>query len=131
TRGKVAVKEVYADSEIPVLSGVPGAEELTVNASGRWTDYDSYGDDSTYKLVLLYTPVNLVSLRASYGTSYRAPALFEQFLGATTGFASSAGDPCNDYGSLPDASPVRANCASEGLPQNFTQNSSITVAQRG
>ena len=131
TRGSDSVKEAYAEIEVPLLSAVTGAEELTMNVSGRWTDYDSYGDDTTYKLGLLWTPINSISLRASYGTSYRAPALFEQYLGATTGFTSSSGDPCNDYGSLPDASPVRANCAAEGLPENFQQNSSITVATRG
>ena len=131
TRGKDAVKEVYAEIEVPLLMGVKGAEELSLNASGRWTDYDSYGDDTTYKLGLLYTPVNWVSLRASYGTSYRAPALFEQFLGATTGFTASSGDPCNDWGSRPAGDPRSANCASEGLPGDFQQTSSIQVAQRG
>src|SRR5690606_41556967 len=38
------------------------------------------------------------TLFRSKGTSFRAPALFEQFQGATSGFLPSAGDPCNDYG---------------------------------
>lgn len=131
TRGKDSVMEAFAEVELPLLSGLPGAHELTLNLSGRYTDYDSYGDDTTYKMGLLYSPTEWLSLRASRGTSFRAPALFEQFLGATTGFASSSGDPCNDYGELPDASPVRANCASEGLPLDFNQNNSIEVATLG
>ncbi|WP_373401913.1 TonB-dependent receptor domain-containing protein, partial [Klebsiella pneumoniae] len=84
--------------ELPLLSGVTAAEELTVNLSGRYTDYKSYGSDETYKIGALWTPVKWLSFRASYGTSYRAPALFEQFLGGTTGFLSSSADPCNEYG---------------------------------
>jgi outer membrane receptor protein involved in Fe transport len=126
TRGSDNVWELYGEVEVPLLRGVPGAEELTVNASGRYTDYKSYGSDDTYKIGLLYTPVKAVSFRASQGTSYRAPALFEQFLGSTTGFQAAANDPCNNYAT--SAAPTRAaNCASEGLPGNFQQTSSIQV----
>ncbi|WP_407353766.1 TonB-dependent receptor plug domain-containing protein [Luteimonas sp. R10] len=131
TRGKDSVREAFAEVELPLLSGVTGVNELTLNVSGRYTHYDSYGGDTTYKIGLLYSPTEWMSLRASNGTSFRAPALFEQFLGATTSTASSSGDPCNDYGSLPQADPVRVNCASEGLPGDFNQNNSIWVETRG
>ena len=131
TRGKDAVMEAFAEIEIPVLSGMKGAEELTFNVSGRYTEYDSYGSDTTYKIGMLYTPVQWVSLRGSYGTSFRAPALFEQFLGATTGFLSASTDPCEDWGDLPATSLVRTNCSSEGLPANFQQTSSVQVATKG
>jgi len=132
TRGKDAVKEVYGEIEIPFLTGLPGAEELSLNASARYTDYDSYGSDKTWKLGLLYTPVSWLSIRASRGTSFRAPALFEQFLGATSGFASNTADPCNGWGAFTDKSSNRyLNCQSLGLPANFQQNSSITVVTQG
>lgn len=130
TRGTDAVWEAYGEIEIPLLSGVTAAEELTVNLSGRYTDYDSYGSDTTYKIGALWTPVNWVSLRSSYGTSYRAPALFEQFLGATTGFLGTSNDPCNQWGQ--SRNPVRrANCASEGLPPDFVATSSVEVITAG
>ena len=131
TYGIDSVTELYGEVELPILRGVPGAEELTVNLSGRYTDYDSYGDNTTYKIGLLWTPVSSVSLRASYGTSYRAPALFEQFVGATTGFLNQSTDPCNEYGSKSPTSPLYQNCASESLPLNFTQKSSVQVATVG
>ncbi len=127
TRGKDSVKELYGEMEFPLLAGIPGAEELTANVSARWTDYQSYGSDTTYKLGLLYTPVKWLSLRGSKGTSYRAPALFEQFLGSTSGFLSSQGDPCRDYGSGDPTSVRSRNCASEGLPRDFQPTSGIQV----
>lgn len=131
TRGTDSVWEVFGEIEIPLLANVPLAQELTLTASGRYTDYDSYGDDTTYKVGLVYTPVSFLTLRGTYGTSYRAPALFEQFLGATAGFVSSTNDVCNEYDS-PGVNPNRAaNCASEGLPAGFTATSSVRVLQAG
>ncbi len=127
TRGKDAVREIYGELEFPLLAGLKGAEELTVNVSGRWTDYKSYGSDTTYKLGLLYTPVKWLTLRGAQGTSYRAPALFEQFLGSTSGFLAAQGDPCNNYGAGDPTSVRSRNCASEGLPGNFLATSSIQV----
>nr|MEA2797401.1 iron complex outerrane recepter protein [Phenylobacterium sp.] len=127
TRGKDSVKEAYGEIEVPLLAGMPLAEELTVNVSGRFTDYKSYGSDTTYKAGFLYSPIKAVSFRGSQGTSYRAPALFEQFLGSTSGFLSNQNDPCNSFGNG-DPNSIRArNCASEGLPPTFNATSSVQV----
>lgn len=126
TRGKDNVLEAYGEVEVPVLSGVRFAEELSLNASARITDYDSYGTDTTWKIGGLWTPVSWASVRASYGTSYRAPALFEQFLGATSGFLASNNDPCNDYGNRSPSDLRYINCSAIGLAPDFQQKSSIT-----
>lgn len=132
TRGKDSVKEAYAEINLPLLSGVTGAEELSINGSVRYTDYDSYGSDKTWKLGLLYTPVSWMTIRAGRGTSFRAPALFEQYLGATSGFGATSLDPCNAWGGLNDKASNRyKNCASLGLPEDFQQTSSITAYTKG
>ncbi|MCC6920360.1 MAG: TonB-dependent receptor, partial [Alphaproteobacteria bacterium] len=133
TRGNDSVVEIYTELESTILEDVPGAKELTLNVSGRYTNYDSYGSDWTYKVGGIYTPVDWVSFRATYGTSYRAPALFEQFQGATTGFFDQDFDPCNNYGA-PGKNPILvANCTAENLPRggNFQATSGITVINQG
>lgn len=125
TQGSDRVWELYGELEFPLLRGVPAAEELKLNVSGRYTDYQSYGSDTTYKVGMLWTPISAVSFRGAVGTSYRAPGLFEQFVGATTGFLSSQGDPCNNHGALNPATNRAINCASLGLPGNFTATNSI------
>ncbi len=131
TRGEDSVKEVFGEIEVPLLANMPGAQELTLNASARYTDYESYGEDTTYKVGLVYTPFSFMTLRGTYGTSYRAPALFEQFVGATSGFLASTNDRCNGYDG-PGVNPNRAaNCASEGLPAGFTSTSSVRVITSG
>ncbi len=132
TRGSDSVNEAYAELELPLIKGVRGAEELSVNLSARYTDYKSYGDDTTYKFGLLYTPVNWLSLRASHGTSFRAPALFEQHLGATSGFIQATNDPCNEWALATDQTSNRyLNCRSLGLPNNYTATNSVTVFTKG
>jgi iron complex outermembrane recepter protein len=133
TRGKDNVTEAYTEVEVPILAKLAGVNELTFNGSFRWTDYDSYGSDTTYKLGLVYSPISWVSLRVTNGTSFRAPALFEQFQGATSGFLSQASDPCNNYGNVQVSNPVRyANCAAE-IPGNpaFQATNSIRVLSEG
>ncbi len=110
TRGSDSVWEVFSEIHLPLLADTPFFHRLNVTASGRYTKYKSYGSDFTYKVGGEWEPVRGIGFRGSYGTSFRAPALYEQFLGATTGFQSNQFDPCNDYGLSPDAN-LRANCA--------------------
>ncbi|QDP18740.1 TonB-dependent receptor domain-containing protein [Sphingomonas xanthus] len=125
TRGKDSVWEAFGEIEVPILRQ-QFFHALTVNGSARYTEYKSYGGDWTYKVGGLFSPVRAVSLRGSYGTSYRAPALFEQFLGATTGFLNSSTDPCANLNAVTNPL-VRDRCLAEGLPPTFQQNNSVTV----
>ena len=130
TIGKDSVWEAFAEVELPILRDLPFAYALTVNASGRHTDYQSYGSGNTYKIGALYSPTQWLSFRGSYGTSFRAPALFEQFLGSTTGFLPNTTDPCHELANE-DNSTIITNCRAQGVPASFLQNNSVTVIQRG
>lgn len=140
TVGSDSVWEVFGEAELPVITN-SFIYNLTLNGSGRYTHYKSYGGQSTYKFGGIFSPVRGISARGSYGTSYRAPALYEQFLGATSGFLANTGDPCNDLGSVTNPL-IRERCIAEGLPVGtatavppfsdaFRQNSSITVIGLG
>ena len=128
TTGDDTVKEFFAELEVPLLKQVPLAEEMVFNGSVRWTDYDSYGDDVTYRLALDHQVVPLLRLRGTYGTSFRAPDLFEQFLANQTGFANAFLDPCINYGETyePD-DVVYQNCAAEGLPPDHGEDGAPSI----
>lgn len=127
TRGDDSVTELYGELEAPILKGLPVFEALTLNASGRYSDYKSYGSNSTYKVGLNWQLSSEYRLRTSYGTSFRAPALFERFLGDQGGYLGQASvDPCIRY-APPEgggvANPIiAANCAAQGIPGNYTGN---------
>lgn len=139
TRGDDRVSEIYGEVEFPLLAGRPLAEELTLNTSWRWTDYSSYGDDSTWRALLNYAPNTTFRVRASLGTSFRAPRLYELYLANQTGFASSRFDPCNNFrdpsSDIDTGSERYQNCASleqQGvIPPDFSATSSINVVTGG
>ena len=121
TAGSDTVREFFTEIELPLLKELTLVEELTLNASWRYTDYDSYGADDTYRIALNYQVVPWLRLRGTTGTSFRAPDLFEQFLGNETGFLSALGvDPCIDFGTNFDpATTVYMNCVAAGLAPDF------------
>jgi iron complex outermembrane recepter protein len=119
TKGDDTLKEVYGEVEVPIARGASFAEELTLNLSGRYSDYDSYGASSTYKVGVNWRLSNELRLRYTHGTSFRAPALFEQFLNNQTAFLPQASvDPCIRWGESSNPA-IRANCAADGLPPDF------------
>ena len=139
TVGSDNVKEVFAELYVPLLADRPFFENVILNGSVRYTDYDSYGSDVTYKIAGEWEFFDGFGIRGSYGTSYRAPALSEQFLGATSGFLSADSDPCDADGfpaNPADYSPnqqiTARNCAAVGIDvTTFQQLSGITSFRRG
>ncbi len=139
TRGTDAVREGFAEVFLPLLADRPFFHNLSMNASIRYTDYDSYGSDITYKVAGEWEFFRGFGIRGSYGTSYRAPALAEQFLGATSGFLGAGTDPCDgdnfpadpaDYS--PNDTITARNCAAIGIDvATFIQNNGITTFTRG
>lgn len=91
--GSKDTKEWFAEIEIPLMANEPGAKELTLNLSTRHTDDEFYGGAWTYSSKLAYRPIDSLLLRATVGTSYRAPNLAENFLGGQSGFRGLF-DPC-------------------------------------
>jgi iron complex outermembrane receptor protein len=91
--GSRNLKEVFFETEAPLLRGEKWAEELTVTASGRWTDETFYDPETTFSLKAIYRPTEWFTIRGTRGTSYRAPNLRERFLNGTSGF-STLSDPC-------------------------------------
>jgi len=93
SKGDRTIKEVFFETELQLLEGVKGAEELSLNLAGRWTEESTYGSDTTYSVKTFYTPIDGLTFRGTYGTSFRAPNAREQFLVGQSGFASVS-DPC-------------------------------------
>lgn len=132
TAGSDSVHEVFGELEIPLLAGAPLAESLTLSLSGRSFDYESAGTNQVWKAGLNWQITPTVRVRATEGTSYRAPGLYELFLGNQSAFLSQLSiDPCIDWQNSSNAN-IRTNCAAAGIPGNFTGGaSSATVFSGG
>ena len=123
TAGDDTVNEAFVEFEFPFAKGASWAEELTLNAAARYTDYESFGDDTTTRLQLNWQINETFRLRATAGESFRAPALFEQFLERQTGFADGFLDPCLNFGNerVP-GDVVYDNCVAQGVPLDLGVN---------
>lgn len=133
TKGDDKVKEAFVEFEVPLLKGITGIESLTANASGRIFKYDSVdGSDNVWKLGLNWQINPALRIRGTVGTSYRAPGLYELYLGNQTGLlGQTAIDPCIRWGESSNDQ-LRANCGSIGIPQDYAGNgSSATIYTSG
>lgn len=134
TAGKDNSKAVFTEFQIPVLNDLTLIEALDVTASARYTDVDSYGSDTTYKLGFNWMLGEGFRIRGSRGTSFRSPALFELYLNEQTSFLGQRTvDPCIRWGTITDqGSNIPKNCAAAGIPSNYAGGaSSATVISSG
>jgi iron complex outermembrane recepter protein len=132
-QGEIDVTEAYLELRAPIIADVPGFYRLEASAAGRWFDYSTSGSDSTYKLGLLWRPVQEVLLRGSWGQGYRGPSIGELY-GSASRFDQEIVDPCSDFLTNGSSATVRANCIAQGVPANgsYTQlNPQISVITSG
>lgn len=70
-------KAVYVELEKDVL------DRLLLSAAGRHEQYSDFGSTTNYKLASRLKLTEALSLRGSYGTGFRAPALAQSFYSAS------------------------------------------------
>ena len=94
TIGDRNVSDVFAEISLPILVQSEHAELLEVEAALRYTDESNFGNELTNRARVTYKPTETLLFSASYGTSFRAPNLREQFLANQFGGVSGGADPC-------------------------------------
>lgn len=93
TSGNVDLAEVFGELVVPVMKEQPLVHNLEFELAGRFVEHEFYGQNSTYAAKLRYEPTDFLTLRGTYGTSFRAPNLRELFLAGQSGF-QAVNDPC-------------------------------------
>jgi iron complex outermembrane receptor protein len=126
TTGDDKTWAVFGEVDVPILTDRPGFRNLTLNASARYTNVDSYGSDTTWKVGLNWQVIDSIRLRGNRATSFRAPALYELYIANQTGNISQRSDPCIRYeanyqiGNI--SQNVYENCMADpaGLPPDYS-----------
>jgi len=148
TRGHEITKEAFGEVQVPLIKNTPFIQDLNFSGAARLTDVeavraeDGFSQKSngnwTYKLGLNWQTNEWLRFRATVGTSYRAPALFEEFLGNTTSFIDQRNiDPCINYGqgvaTGTTTQRVADRCAALGIPDDYggAGQSAVSVAGGG
>jgi iron complex outermembrane recepter protein len=133
--GEKWTREAFFELDVPLLVNNPIAQSLDVNVSGRWTEDEFYGSNSAYTIKAGWHIIEPVLLKASYGNSFRAPNLRENFLLGQSGFGSVF-DPCALLvfpGLTPSdfiSDPIISNCLREGRDPSLVGWNSSGASQQ-
>jgi iron complex outermembrane receptor protein len=90
------VDSVYAELLVPVIgagNARPGIEKLEFTAALRYDDYSDVGDTTNGKLGASWKPSAATRVRASYGTSFRAPLITQIYGNSNALFGQSYQNP--------------------------------------
>jgi len=121
TVGKYNVKEVYVETNIPLLKNQPMIDALSVNLASRMSDYSNFGSTSNSKASFLWKTNNQLVVRGTYAQGFRAPTVGDTFGGGQQSFDSYL-DPCDSVnGSAKNSADVQARCAAAGVPAGYRQ----------
>jgi len=123
--GEYDVKEVFAETTVPLLADLPLIRRLNLDLAGRWSDYNSIGDTKTWNVGLDWEILSSLRVRGTYASAVRAPSIGELYNPQSQNFATIA-DPCstlstnsNRPATAKDPALRAANCAALGIPANW------------
>jgi iron complex outermembrane receptor protein len=80
------MKSIYGELFVPIFgegNARPLMRSLVLSVSGRYDHYSDFGSTTNPKVGLNWKPVDSLTIRGTYGTSFRAPGLRD--VGATVG----------------------------------------------
>jgi outer membrane receptor protein involved in Fe transport len=90
----IDVNEYFAEVRVPIVQDKRGAQDLSIDAGYRTSDYSTSGTANTWKFDVQYAPVNSARIRASVNRAIRAPSIIELFNPQNVGKITSGPDPC-------------------------------------
>ncbi|MEO6185620.1 MAG: TonB-dependent receptor, partial [Steroidobacteraceae bacterium] len=116
----------YAELFVPIVGGetaTPGIERLDLSLASRYDHYSDFGGTTNPKVAVVWSPGAGLSLRATWGKSFRAPSLVD-IGNLNFAFITDGADPANPpnqirqllvTGSNPNLDPERAETYSYGF----------------
>jgi outer membrane receptor protein involved in Fe transport len=129
TNGGYNVRELYAETHVPLFADLPAAKLFAVTIGARAEGYSSFGNHASGKYAFEWRPYGDLLVRGTYADVYRAPRTDELYLGAVQG-APFYADPCAapDAAASPNFAVACKNVPADGSFQqlNFQANADYT-----
>jgi len=116
--GSYDVNEAFVEFAIPLLSDKAWAKSLHAEVALRYSDYSTFGSDTTHKLGLTWKISEDFMLRTVKSTAFRTPTITELFGGTNTENLITI-DPCHNA-----TGTILSNCLADGVPVGFVQEGS-------
>jgi iron complex outermembrane receptor protein len=147
TAGHELTTEAFGELQVPLLKDRNFFRDLSFSGAARMTNVKATREPDgltakdnwnwTYKVGGNWAVNTFLRFRGTYGTSFRAPALFEEFKANETSFISARTiDPCVEWafnlahGNIDQR--TATNCAAAGIPANYGGGSiTATVFSQG
>tara|TARA_B100001248_G_scaffold258386_1_gene242446 strand:- start:6985 stop:9954 length:2970 start_codon:yes stop_codon:yes gene_type:complete len=136
TEGSYDSRDIYGEISIPLVSGIQGIEEFTIDYAYRNTSYNKFDSSSVERTAVKYKPTADITFRFTDSTSYKAPTISDLYFGGGGGFPTYT-DPCearfqSTYSAAQQAT-ATAQCAAEGIDTSTfaTENAQILQLQVG
>ena len=93
--GSYSVNEIFGELSVPLLADKQFVKLLSVELAARYSDYNTAGAETTYKMGLSWNGNDELMLRTVHSTAFRAPVITELF-GGTNGENLRTIDPCEN-----------------------------------
>ena len=130
----------FAEVFVPVVgesNQLPAVRRIELTLAGRYERYSDFGSSWDPKLGLLWSPIEGVALRGTYGTSFRAPLLNELSLLFSQGLLIELPDPAAadgstlamiGFGQRADLGPETATTWTAGADLSFESLPGLSIA---
>ncbi|HEY2624579.1 MAG TPA: TonB-dependent receptor, partial [Dyella sp.] len=125
-QGGYNTKEIYAETLIPVLSGLPGVQSLNLTIGSRYSRIQTFGSTNNFKFALEYKPFDDLLLRGTMQDVFRAPSLSELYDSGSDAPMIHT-DPCTGFTGAPAGSPLALAC--QNVPTNGSFVNSFVDSQ--
>jgi outer membrane receptor protein involved in Fe transport len=127
-QGGYSTKDLYAETFIPILAGLPGVQSLNLTIGDRYSKVGSFGSTNNFKFALEWKPIDDLLLRGTLEQVFRAPALSELYASGSDAPLIHS-DPCTGFTGAPAGSPLALACQYVPTNGTFTNNSVVSQTQ--
>ncbi len=111
--GGFRVDELFGEAYMPFH------DSFSVDASVRYSDYNTVGDTTNFRIGANFSPMSGLDFRATWSTGFRSPNVVELFGGDQSSFPIVE-DPCEFYDRRPDPTgDLARNCMTAGFAPGF------------
>ena len=134
--GTIKLSEGFLETSIPLVSGIPGVNSLSLEGGYRETEFKTQVSAQTYgswKYGMDYSPIKGLRFRAMKQRATRAPNINELYAPIVSGLSNRAIDPCQlaliNTAQANTAGTLSNLCRVTGVPLN--QIGSVTPPSSG
>lgn len=129
TEGSFSVREVFAETRVPLLKDAAFAKSLSLNAAIRSSDYSTVGRTFSWTTGLEWAPTRDLRVRATKALAVRAPNVSELYQPNSQTFPTGLSDPCLGVKATDTDATAQACLADAGVAANVAANGEFKLNQ--